>query len=502
MIRRRALIALTAMVLATAACAGDSPEAMTAAVEVAAVELPGVADDEGSCAADVIMREVGFDAIAEAGITSTGLEASPQTITEIVALANDAESLDAGIASCVDADRVFRAAMADVVSDPLECTDPFERDNELVDSALTAALAGEDHEVEIDDTPETRDLFRPCLSESDFALTFGLDDASQLRTAIADELPDDLPVDAECASERIMASFGVEVLNDLDVRIDSPAIDPADFDEDELVDSMSDCDTIVDRWSFVSANPSFGECVADAIEVDDEWRHGAIRRSLGQNSAKFVMDRRADRAIDDCMKARVETLDLDDPDPQLAGTLAEWIHTDTVEWDPGAETYGWSLAEYECAAHAITDELTRSEILQVWGFTNSDALSDDVFFGLVDRYWASLAEGLRGCAGDWNYVAGDLVRAGFSESTMACTREAFGREAEAAEVFNAIPDDESEDALVEWGLAFDAEIEALDEALESCMTEDEVDVKADYDEWFESDPYAEISGEDGGPIET
>ncbi len=483
----RLTVGVVAATLALTSCGGDTPEELAAAITSSASELDFLAEDEQTCAAGVIMTEIGFETITGAGHDSGSLGLDPGSITDVLDLAADRDAFDDDLSACVDESRIFRAQLESGLGDPLTCDTRFSRTDTIVQASLDAAIAGEDHTVEIDDTPERRDEFRECMTEADFGATFGIDPPEALALAIEPGLPEDFPIDPECASDALIEAFGAEALNDLGVTTNDPAVDIDDFDEDELVEAVMTCEPVLDVWSMTVDEPAFGPCIAERLADDERWLSARIRESLGAQNARFSVERGDRDATNDCVEERVATALGLDPEtheftaPDFAHGLLEGVTTNF-----GDDALTRTHAEWTCASHWILNEVSLDDIIQIGSTPPEELTAAD-----LDRVAAlsvASTEGMRRCTSDFIMTFGEIIRVGFSESTVECVTSTWD---DATAVADRMVDQAansltwSDDDWVDHAVAIEIAMAELDEVVMGCMSEDEVPIHEELTDWWD-----------------
>ena len=166
---------------------------------------------------------------------------------------------------------------------------------------------------------------------------------------------------------------------------------------------------------------------------------------------------------------------------QFAVEFAETILQEEFAQDPQLDQYGYSRAHMECASIAVITELHPDELSLVAQAQPSPELVQSVV-----RILQSLTDGLRRCSvDDFSFTAMEVLRAGFGQETIDCTRDEVGDATRAADVLEAFAGTIfDEDPSLQ--LELEATANLVRSAVEACYTEEEQDVFDEWSAWLDS----------------
>ena len=462
-----------------AACGGDTPETLGQALATASDSIDWVAEDEQACIGGAILDTIGFDALVEQGVTSEALTATPTIVTDLVD--DGPEELDTAVEQCVDADRLFRSSMAsDVGLDIAECSTDFS------DAALAVANRGnvmtDGPALELTDTPENRDLLRPCLDVDTFGEAFDLDAPEDLIVAVQAALPvglREISVNDDCLAERMVSKFGVEQLNDLGLTTDTPDLDLDVFAEAEatfITDAAAGCSDATADWrrELVNTHEPFADCVVAA--EGDAYNEKTIAIAFGESGARRDRDQLADDGLAACADEVAEAsfpsisrLDRIEADFLARTWLTDWEQTSPFNHAP-SDHY------YRCTMRGAYAELGRDEVDSIfieYGYSDPESLDS---WDILVPFWQAYRESQRACGGDWYFITAELHEAGTSPETLDCIRERLGDDDEIGEMA---------DTLVAYSVDIDdfrweSVLSEIDATFDRCRDDSELRI---YNEW-------------------
>lgn len=496
-------LAAIALLAVLASCGGDSPEAVRSALGNAAPNLAYVDPPESDCVADVVLNHVGFEQLAAEGHTSETLTNNPDSIADIAAV-EESEELREALVTCFDIDAMFEASLVELnLDEPLECTNSDEATPDLRTQVIDRHFASDDSPLEISDTEEHRDLLRPCLGESAFASVFDLDTAEDLAVAIDAELGDDFAVDVSpCVGPLVIDAIGsAEATNRLGITVDEPTLVLADLDlgteiTNELKSQIFDCGTFVEQTlsKYKVEEPNLADCMVDELASNDVWREAKVTAALGSPGSAYSAGRRVENARDDCLEARIEDIwgDVDKFELSTAKDFGIGFHGGVTEEDDSLAGYGHTLADIQCAAYGMLADVSLTRWIAAFepAIDNPDNMTIAQFDELV-AVLRVLDDAIRACVGDFNYLAVDITRAGFSSETISCIHESLGDVVEMADMAQEANFSNDINASIEM----ESIVGVLHDAVDDCYSDDERDVYEDWRAWFDGFTQAVEYGE-------
>lgn len=458
--------------IALGACGGDSPAAMEQQLSSAAPTLAFVDDDQAPCAGQAILTTVGYEQLAADGHTSELLAEDPALVESIFA-DHDSADLREALNNCVDTSSLFQNQLVmQTGGDALVCDTTFSADDPVVDEYLDDRFTDNEASINIDDTAETRNLLRPCLTEESFAKQFGVDLAVDLGPAITQALPTAVHAE-ECAGSEIVDTFGAERLNELGLTVQSPkfTLDELDLetkDQNAILEAVTACSGIDDarRAELRSEEPSLGDCAVDA--AGEKWKRVAVAAELGegrQSAPEWLLD----DAVADCAIETAEEIvgrSITSSERAAARNRATILAVPYDEFDE----YSATRSMLECAMFVAAAELGVDE------FSNTfDSLwfaeTDDAAYDAMKAFGDMLLPARRTCEGDSIFALVEFHRAGFSEETIDCVARDVGGVEHLADLYETVS--LNPDATEAEDNAFYFAATAPYEAIADCYSSDE-----------------------------
>ncbi len=462
-----------------AACGGDSPETLGQALTTASDSIDWVAEDEQECIGGAILDTVGFDSLIEQGITSEALATTPTIVTELVD--DGSAELDAAVEECVDADRLFRSSLAsDVGLDIADCSADFSEASLAIDNRGNVMADGPT--LELTDTPEHRDLLRPCLDAATFGEAFDLDAPEDLISAVQAALPvglREISVSDDCLAERMVSKFGVENLDDLGLTVDTPDLDLDVFTDAEatfISDAAAGCSDATSGWrrELVNTHEPFADCVVAAD--GDAYNEQTIAIAFGESGARRDRDQLADDGLAACADEVAEAsfptisrLDRIEADFLARTWLQDWEVSSPFNHAP-SDHY------YRCTMRGAYAELGRDEVDDIFfEYGNTDPESSAAWDILVP-FWQAYRDAQRACGGDWYFISAELHEAGASPETLDCIRKRLGDDDDIREMA---------DTLVAYSVdindyRWESVLSEIDANFDRCRNDSELRI---YNEW-------------------
>ena len=463
-----------------AACGGDSPEALSASLASAAEDIDWVADGEQECVAAAIVDTIGFETLAADNITTDRVDAEPALAKTLITESTDVRT---AVESCVDANRLFRTALADDVGiDELTCDTEFSGEP-IVAQTRKNIVAGTG-DLEIDDTSDHRDLFRPCLSDADFRNTFGLDDPDELVSAMHGALPiglREIETSNECLATRIVTKFGVETLEELGLTVEQPALDLTSF-TDEAADSILDgahaCSDATPAWrsALFNSNEPFADCAVDL--GGDEYTSQTVAIAFGTSGATRARDRIVEESLDECVDERsasmfapLAALDRIDVDYAARVWSEDWERNSSLKFNPSEHMIRCSLR----GTSATLGPDVVNAMFAEWSTLDPDSVEA---WEILVPFYREFQTAQRTCGNDWYFITTEAHQAGASPETLDCMRSRFGDDEAIAQMADTFASYISELDDYRW----EGVLSQIDTAFDRCRSDDELRI---YNEWSE-----------------
>ncbi|MDW3177107.1 MAG: hypothetical protein R8J94_06965 [Acidimicrobiia bacterium] len=479
--------------LVLAACGGDTEASVEIAIAEAADSLPYAEAESAPCVAAAFISHVGFETLVADGHSTESFTLNPDSIVDVAGQYDSAELRDE-LEGCLDVDSMVRTELANQDDmGTLSCPTKFTTDTPLVREFIDGKLAMEHPKMDIEDTPELRDLFRPCLSDDDFAATFDLDAKDDLVEAIDSSFGETFHRDGStCLGETLVDEVGFEELQNLGVTVANPKVDLDSLDLDsetvgEIHGVVGACSDFEARAAerYRTQEPTFGTCVVDSLVEAGDWLDAKVEVAFGSMNRTRSIERLEDRALDDCLEARVDEVygPTTARDRGLAFTFAAGLY-EGIDFD-GVEKYGTTEAEYMCMSVGLFDALTSEGVYAEVEILNTANVDSAEFYEAHEAFWGTLAEERRRCSGDWLTIAGDVERAGFSPATLSCLREDFTDVEAFADTLTSRTWHMTEQEYIAFTDDLDAYAFSFLDALEDCYTDEDSRVYDAYIKWSE-----------------
>lgn len=416
-----------ALTLALVGCGGgDTPEELSLSLSDASETLPFADVADNGCIATAIIDEVGFDQLQTEAVTAQRLALEPTLITDVLET-HHSDALDEALKSCLETDAMFRGALAPFAPGGIQCDDPFTRDIATVENHLSEHMKEGQAELAIDDTPDMRDLFRPCLTEEDFAEMFGLDTRGELAAALNVELEErvDGTLRTNCGGKSIVAEFGVEDLAEMGLTTETPNLNITRLDipaetRSAMLKAIAECVSYDDvlRAEVLKHDPMLADCLAE--ELSAGYQQDRIWFNLGERSREVVLDRMIDRAGGECLEMQIETVfgEFNLLKMQSVNALAFVF---TLEDDELAST----RSSMRCAAYGAYLDVGQEALDAELETFLSGAEDDPATWRALNVVLVALMENKHECLGDWLLLSDNLYLAGFRNETLECVHKRF-----------------------------------------------------------------------------
>jgi len=484
-------------------CGGQTPTEVQRSLQAAANNIDYAHEGDGPCLGDAIFTHVGFDQLVAEGFTAESIALDEAGSVAAILDTHSSDELTDALTACLDINDRFRADLeSQHLGDGITCDTTFDVDISLVSDFASATVMGDDTTIEIDDTPELRNLIRDCATEADFAAVFDLQTGGELARRIDESFGTFLREDGgPCAGPLVVEEVGFEKMNEIGVGVDGAtftieSLNLGEAEGDALVDAIGACTDHIERARerYRTAEPFFGSCVVEAIGVDDEWVRQSTENALEHVSSDRTVERIETSAINGCVEARI--LELFGENNSMTRLSARRFANDLVRGievdDPRLAEFGPTAAEYQCMAYHLYTELG-SDGVDAAVFELMTVEPDSLeFWDASDKLWAPMDEGWLMCVGPWHVVASDLHRAGFSDKTLDCVKTDLGEYEVYADLL-AMSTANMTDAEY-WSYVYDLDTWYLTfiDAIEGCYSDTEQDLFDTYMRWIES--YDDIEG--------
>lgn len=406
---------------------GDSPEAMQEQLGSAAPALAFVEADQGPCAGTALMDNIGYDELTAAGYTSGDFVSNPATIEELVT-SYDSPELREALSDCIDIDQAFRSELVEQAGGDeaaVDCDHTFSLDEPLVAEYLEV-LFDDDLPLEITDSPENRDLLRPCLSEAFFAEQFQIDTAESLAAAIQEALPAEVHA-LPCAGEAAVEALGAETLNELGVTVETPEISFRQIgisvtERQQFLAAVAPCSEIdvVQREQLRSDEPLFGDCALDR-NLDD-WKAVALGHELGAPAPSNDLELYYE--LSNCARDSAEQIIGRELTSSEHNAARGWARS-LIPQDEGLASISSTRSMLECSLAVMIGEIGLDEFTDsanAWGY----AESEQDFWTAYDSFLRDFYPGRLQCEGAQLFGSLELYRLDFSQQTIDCVHRHVG----------------------------------------------------------------------------
>lgn len=460
---------------------GDSPDVLRQALSDASATVDWVAKDEQACVGGAILDTVGFEALVADGITSDSLAATPESIGSLIDAGSN--ELDTAVENCIDADRLFRDALAaDLDIDVADCEQDFSQ--VAIAKANRAEVMRDGAPLVLGDTTDHRDLLRPCLDEATFGEAFGLDSRDELTAAISMGLPATLrevSAEPDCLATHVVSKFGVETLEGLGITVAASNLDLDVFTEEEA-DSVTQaaiaCSDTTTAWrrALVNVSEPLADCVVDA--GGEEYTAQTIAMAFGESGARRAREQIEADGIETCANDRsieafgsLDALERVEADYIARTWMNDWRSNTTIDLLP-------SEALFRCAVRGAYSELGSAAIDGM--FIEASTLDPESVeaWEATSPLWTAIRRGQRECGGDWYFISSEIHQAGTSPETLTCIRERLGDDDDISDMADTLVAYSADWFDIRW----ESVLSEIDTNFERCRTEAELRI---YNEWHD-----------------